>query len=76
LQQGSRIQLCRPDGTSCESRIVTYGAPVEKGPDGRFYVQGGPDGPHWEIRFTLGPDLSPEEVPVGAKVWYLEEGES
>ena len=75
LREGARIELRRPDGTRCESRIATYGAPVDKGPDGSFYVRGGPDGPEWELRFTLGPELTPEQVPVGTEVWYLDEGQ-
>src|SRR5689334_7929504 len=75
LQQGSRIELRRPNGTRRESRIATYGAPVEKGSDGSFYVRGGPDGPEFEIQFTLAPELAPEEIPAGTEVWYLDEGE-
>jgi hypothetical protein len=73
LQQGSRIELRRPDGTRHESRIATYGVPVMKGPDGSFYVRGGPEWPEPEIQFTLAPDLSPKEVPVGTEVWFVEE---
>ena len=75
LQQGSRIEVRRPDGTRRESRIATYGAPVEKGSDGCFYVRGGPDGPEFEIRFTLAPELTPVDVPVGTEVLYLDGGE-
>lgn len=73
LQQGSRIELRRPDGTRRESRIATYGVPVEKGPDGSFYVRGGADSPEFEIRFTLAPELTPEEVPTGTEIWYLDD---
>jgi hypothetical protein len=75
LMQGSRIELRRPDGTRCESRIATYGSPVVKGEDGSVYVRGGPDGPEFEIRFYLAPELTPEEVPIGTEVWYLDEGQ-
>jgi hypothetical protein len=75
LQQGSRIEVRCPDGTRRESRIATYGAPVEKSPDGSFYVRGSSEGPEWEIRFTLAAELTPEQVPVGTEIWYLEEGE-
>jgi hypothetical protein len=74
LQQGSRVELRLPDGTRRESEIVTYGAPVGQFPDGKFYVRGGPDGPEWEIRFTLPADLRPEDVPPGTEIWYVEEG--
>jgi hypothetical protein len=74
LQQGSRIELRRPDGTRRESRIATYGAPVEKRSDASLYVRGGPAGPEFEIRFTLAPELSAEEVPAGTEIWYLYDG--
>jgi hypothetical protein len=66
LQQGSRIEVRRPDGTRREIRIATYGVPVEKGLDGSFYSK-------HEIRFTLASELTPEEVPAGTEVWYLGE---
>ena len=75
MQQGSRIELRRPDGTRRQTGIATYGVPVEKAADGSFYVRGGPDAPEFEIRFTLAPELTPEEVPVGTEVWYLDGGE-
>jgi hypothetical protein len=75
LQQGSRIELRRPDGTCRESRLATYGAPVEKGPDGSLCVRGGKWAPEFEIRFTLARELTTEEVPVGSEVWYLDEGQ-
>jgi hypothetical protein len=76
LQQGSPVELRRPDGSYRMSRIETYGVPAEQGSDGQFYIAGGPDGPEFEIRFALSPDLSPEDVPVGTEVWYLNEGQA
>lgn len=60
------LEVCRPDGTRRESHLATYGAPVEKGTDGLFNVRGRPDSPE----FTLVPELSPEEVPVGMKFGF------
>jgi len=71
LQQGAQLELRYPDGTTRRTTLLTYGASVFKGEDGKFYVPGGSDGPVWTIVFTLPPELTPVDVPPGTEVWVV-----
>ncbi len=64
-----KLDLRRPDGTSTQTTLVTYGVSVLRGNDGAFYLHDDPADA--EIRLTIPGDPEAELVPVGTEVWLL-----
>ncbi|MCI0701109.1 MAG: hypothetical protein L0241_08500 [Planctomycetia bacterium] len=69
LMRGTALELRRPNGSVFRTTLLTCGASVTRGEDGRFYVPGDENGPIWTIVFTLPPEVRPEDVPPGTEVW-------
>lgn len=70
MMQGAKLELRCPDGTTHAAILVTYGVAAWRGEDGAIYVHDDPADA--EIKLTLRPDISPEEIPVGTEVWLVE----
>jgi len=69
MTQGAPLELRRPDGTSLQTSLVTYGVSVWGGEDGALYMYDDPSDP--EIKLTIPKETSAEQVPAGTEVWLL-----
>lgn len=66
LIQGEALELRFPDETVVRARLLSYGIPAQRLPDGRVLVDTDP-----EVHLTLDCLLAPEEVPAGTELWWL-----
>lgn len=69
MMQGAKLELRRPDGTSLQTVLITYGVSVWRGEDGAFYMHDDLADP--EINLTIAGDSCAEQVPAGTEVWLL-----
>ncbi|HWE96940.1 MAG TPA: hypothetical protein VG269_23465 [Tepidisphaeraceae bacterium] len=68
--QGCRLELRGPDGSVYETRLVTYGIPVEKDSEENILYRG--DIKNAEIRITLPLDVPDHALSADTEVWLLD----
>ncbi|HET9767323.1 MAG TPA: hypothetical protein VFS60_10775 [Thermoanaerobaculia bacterium] len=68
MQQGSPLELRKPDGTLVATQLVTYGIAARQ--EGELlYSEGDANEP--EVFLFLPPDLADDALPRGTEVWLV-----
>lgn len=66
LIQGVAMELRFPDDTVIRTRLLNYGIPAQRLPDGSVVVDSDA-----EVHLTLDCPLPPEQIPEGTELWWL-----
>jgi hypothetical protein len=68
MQQGSPLELRKPDGTLLATQLVTYGIAARQ--EGELlYAEGDPQEP--EVFLFLPLELADDSLPRGTEVWLV-----